>query len=81
VGIILLTNGYGVFIHGYWSFQNFFTAYFTIVFFLVVYAGWKIVKRTSFVKAKDMDFHTGLREVEKHEASLVTKVPATRYER
>ncbi|EXJ81796.1 hypothetical protein A1O1_07861 [Capronia coronata CBS 617.96] len=81
VGIILLTNGYGVFIHGYWSFQNFFTAYFTIVFFLVVYLGWKVVKRTSFVKAVDMDFCTGLAEVEKHEASLSVKPPETRYER
>ncbi len=81
VGIILLTNGYGVFLKGYWSFANFFTAYFTIVFFLVIYLGWKVVKRTSFVKPEDMDFTSGLREVEVHEATLATNKVETRYER
>ncbi|KAE9570195.1 Proline-specific permease [Colletotrichum fructicola] len=81
VGIILLTNGYGVFIKGHWSFSGFFTAYFTLVFFLIIFVGWKIVKHTSIVKPEDMDFRTGLAEVEAHEAALVIKPPATRYER
>ncbi|KAK7418733.1 hypothetical protein QQX98_003751 [Neonectria punicea] len=81
VSLILLTNGYGVFINGHWSFSGFFTAYFTIFFFLLIYFGWKIVKRTSFIKAEDMDFHTGLAEVEAHENHLTFKAPSSRYER
>ncbi|EON99118.1 putative general amino acid permease protein [Phaeoacremonium minimum UCRPA7] len=81
VSIILITNGYGVFIKGHWSFSGFFTAYFTIVLFLVIYLGWKIVKRTSFIKPQDMDFQTGMAEVEAHEATLTVKGPVTRYER
>ncbi|KKY18677.1 putative general amino acid permease [Phaeomoniella chlamydospora] len=81
VGLILLTNGYGVFINGYWSFQDFFTAYFTIVLYLVIYLGWKIIKKTKFVRATETDLATGLREVEEHEVQLITKEPATRYER
>ncbi|KAF7556933.1 hypothetical protein G7Z17_g1053 [Cylindrodendrum hubeiense] len=70
-----------VFIKGHWSFSGFFTAYFTIVLFLVIYLGWKIIKKTSFIKAEDMDFQTGLAEVEAHENSLSYKAPASRYER
>ncbi|KAH7007424.1 amino acid permease/ SLC12A domain-containing protein [Ilyonectria destructans] len=81
VSLFLLTNGYGVFIKGHWSFSGFFTAYFTIIFFLVIYFGWKIVKKTSFIKAEDMDFQTGLAEVEAHENSLSLKAPSSRYER
>ncbi|KAI6089696.1 amino acid permease/ SLC12A domain-containing protein [Hypoxylon rubiginosum] len=81
IGIILLTNGYGVFIKGHWKFVDFFTAYFTIVFFVVIYLGWKIVKRTPFIKAKDMDFQTGLAEVELHESRLNYKPPAGKYDK
>ncbi|CAM1504160.1 Fc.00g017510.m01.CDS01 [Cosmosporella sp. VM-42] len=81
VSLILLTNGYGVFIKGNWSFSGFFTAYFTIVFWLVIFLGWKIVKRTSFIKAHEMDFKTGMAEVEAHEETLDMKPPASRYEK
>jgi amino acid transporter len=77
----LLTNGYGVFIKDNWSFSGFFTAYFTIAFFLTIYLGWKILKCTPFIKAEDMDFKTGLAEVEAHEAFLVVQKPMMRYDR
>lgn len=48
---------------------------------MIIFVGWKIVKHTSIVKPEDMDFRTGLAEVEAHEAALVIKPPATRYER
>lgn len=48
---------------------------------VVIYAGWKIVKRTRFIKPEDMDFVTGIAEVEAHEATLEYKAPVSRYER
>lgn len=48
---------------------------------MVIYAGWKIAKRTRFIKPEDMDFVTGIAEVEAHEATLDYKPPASRYER
>ncbi|EIN06983.1 hypothetical protein PUNSTDRAFT_144574 [Punctularia strigosozonata HHB-11173 SS5] len=81
VGIILLTNGFGVFIHGHWSFANFFTAYFGIVFYLAIYLGWKFWHKTTFVKASEMDLITGIAEVEAHEKEFPLKEPSTRYER
>ncbi|ETS86551.1 hypothetical protein PFICI_00379 [Pestalotiopsis fici W106-1] len=81
VTLILLTNGYGVFIDGHWSFSGFFSAYFTIVFFIAIYVSWKIVKRAPFIKPENMDFQTGLAEVEAHERSLNYVKPSSRYER
>ncbi|KUI70470.1 Proline-specific permease [Cytospora mali] len=71
----------GVFIKGHWSFSGFFTAYFTLVFFLAIYFVWKILKKTSFIKPGDMDIQTGIAEVEAHERSLGYKPPASRYEK
>lgn len=81
VTLILLTNGYGVFIDGHWSFSSFFSAYFTIVFFVIIYVSWKITKRAPFIKPENMDFQTGLAEVDLHERSLNYVKPSSRYER
>lgn len=81
IGLVLLTNGFGVFIHGYWSFANFFSAYFSIVFFLVIWAVFKVWKGSVWIRPEDMDFKTGIAEVEAHEATLVQKAVVTRYER
>jgi amino acid transporter len=48
---------------------------------VIIYLGWKIVKKTKFIRSEDMDFQTGLAEVEAHERSLNFKAPASRYER
>lgn len=48
---------------------------------VVIYLGWKIVKRSPFIKPEDMDFQTGLAEVEAHERTLSYKPPMTRYDR
>ncbi|KAI1326462.1 hypothetical protein F5Y16DRAFT_400351 [Xylariaceae sp. FL0255] len=81
VTLILLTNGYGVFTKGYWSFSGFFTAYFTIVFFAVFYVSWKIVKITPSIRAENMNFKTGLEEVELHENIITNKMPASKYDK
>ncbi|KAL1744916.1 amino acid permease/ SLC12A domain-containing protein [Schizophyllum fasciatum] len=47
--IILLTQGYSVFIHGLWDTETFFSAYFNIPLILVLYFGYKVIKRTKIV--------------------------------
>jgi yeast amino acid transporter len=42
---------------------------------------WKIAKRAPFIKPENMDFQTGLAEVEAHERSLNYVKPSSRYER
>lgn len=51
------------------------------MFYAVVFLFWKVWKRSSFVKAEEMDITTGLDEVEEHTNSLEFKEPHTRWER
>ncbi|PWN51660.1 hypothetical protein IE53DRAFT_385983 [Violaceomyces palustris] len=70
VGMTLITlfNGFEIFIHGHWDLQGFFTAYFGLGLFLVLFVGWKLVKRTSFIKPSEMDFHSGKAEIDLDQA-------------
>ena len=47
--LLLLTSGYSTFITGHWSTETFVSAYFNIPFVLVLYVGYKVVKRTKIV--------------------------------
>lgn len=51
------------------------------LFVVAIYLGWKIVKKTPFINVSEMDFVTGILEVEAHEVGLALKEPASRYER
>lgn len=55
--LILLTNGFTVFID--WSTSGFFTAYISLILFVVLYVGHKLVFRTKFVKLADVDLTRG----------------------
>ena len=62
--LIILFNGYTVFLSGNWDTTSFVIAYITIPIFVVFYAFWKIFKRTHFVTLADIDFVTGRRELD-----------------
>ncbi|KAI1352910.1 arginine transporter [Xylaria sp. FL0043] len=51
--LILLTNGFTVFIQ--WSTSDFFAAYISLILFIVLYVGHKVVFRTRFVNSADID--------------------------
>lgn len=57
--IIILFNGFAVFTRGNWSVTNFLTAYIGMPIFFGLYAFWKILKRSPFVKASEADIWTG----------------------
>jgi yeast amino acid transporter len=65
ISLIILVNGFQVFLSQSWSVDNFITAYVCIPIFLVFYLFWKIIKRPKFVRIPDMDFTTGRRELNK----------------
>lgn len=64
ITIIIIFNGFQVFLAGEWDVNVFITAYICLPIFLVFYLIWKIGKRSKFVRVQDMDFHTGRRELE-----------------
>ncbi|KAL0063219.1 hypothetical protein AAF712_009917 [Marasmius tenuissimus] len=67
--LLTLTNGFAVFIKidGHFDIQGFFTAYFGVMFSLVIYIGYKLFKRTSARKPGEMDLLGGLEEVDEDE--------------
>ncbi|GMK58934.1 hypothetical protein CspeluHIS016_0603760 [Cutaneotrichosporon spelunceum] len=65
--LIILFCGYTVFLKGNWDVASFFASYITVLIFAVAWVGWKVAKRTKWVKLKDIDFHTGRRELDEME--------------
>ncbi|KAL7906428.1 amino acid permease/ SLC12A domain-containing protein [Trichoderma velutinum] len=57
--IVLLFNGFSTFIHGHWNTQHFVVSYIGIPIFFVLFFGWKIIKKTKFRSAEDIDLNTG----------------------
>ncbi|KAK1991183.1 amino acid permease [Colletotrichum falcatum] len=55
--LIILTNGFAAFID--WSTSDFFTAYVSVILFIVLLVGHKLFNRTMPVKAVDADVTTG----------------------
>ncbi|KAL7798785.1 amino acid permease/ SLC12A domain-containing protein [Trichoderma afarasin] len=57
--IVLIFNGFSVFIHGHWDVQKFIVGYIGIPIFFTLFFGWKIIKKTKFRHAKEIDLDTG----------------------
>lgn len=57
-------NGYYLFLDDSWSTADFIVDYIAVVIFFLVWAGWKIVKKTKMVPLEQMDLDTGRRESE-----------------
>ena len=57
-------SGWDVFLRGHWNTANFITNYFPFVLFPVLYISAKYWTRVPAVRPVDMDFYTGLAEIE-----------------
>ncbi|KAJ6260452.1 hypothetical protein Dda_4678 [Drechslerella dactyloides] len=57
--IIIIFNGFAVFTTGNWKVQDFVTAYIGIPIFFTLYFFWKLVKRTKWRTATEVDLQTG----------------------
>ncbi|WWC88923.1 uncharacterized protein L201_003838 [Kwoniella dendrophila CBS 6074] len=56
--IILIFNGFASFIGGF-SVSDFFASYVTLPVIALCFIGWKVVKKTKFVKSEDVDLSMG----------------------
>jgi hypothetical protein len=57
-------SGWSVFIRGHWNSADFVTNYFPFVLFPILYIGAKYWTRVPIVQPADMDFYSGLAEIE-----------------
>ncbi|TXT07410.1 hypothetical protein VHUM_03130 [Vanrija humicola] len=64
ISIILFFSGFTVFLKGRWKVGDFLTTYIPLWLFPILWVGYKLFTKTKFVRADEMDFHTGLAEVE-----------------
>ncbi|KAI0724489.1 amino acid permease [Cerioporus squamosus] len=62
--LICFFSGFSVFIKGHWATDTFVTNYLPFALFPVLYIGAKLYFRVPLVKPEDMDFVTGLKEIE-----------------
>ncbi|KAI0639339.1 amino acid permease [Trametes polyzona] len=62
--LICFFSGWEVFLRGKWQTDKFVTTYIPLVLFPILYFGAKIYNRVPMVKPQDMDFVTGLKEIE-----------------
>lgn len=66
-GLVLFFNGFWIFFPGQFSVANLFTSYFAPVFFVVLYVGWKLYKKTHWRSAEEADITTGKKEIDEEE--------------
>ncbi|CAH0042244.1 unnamed protein product [Clonostachys rhizophaga] len=62
--IVIIFNGFSVFIHGQWDVGAFIAAYINIPIFGILFIVWKLVKKTKFVAAQNADITTGKEEID-----------------
>ena len=60
--LIIITNGFTAFVP--WKTSEFFVAYISVIIFVVMFVGYKIVFKTKFVKSAEADLDSGRKEVE-----------------
>ncbi|KAI9300192.1 amino acid permease [Cunninghamella echinulata] len=75
VTIVCLFSGWYVFLAGNWDTATFVTTYFPIPFFFVLFFVYYFTQPSAFVKASEMDFHSGIAEIE--QAALDEEKPTT----
>ncbi len=61
---VLKFSGWSVFLRGNWTNADFVTNYLPLITFPILYVGAKFWKRSRTVRASEMDFYTGLAEIE-----------------
>ncbi|RDL39218.1 putative proline-specific permease put4 [Venustampulla echinocandica] len=57
--MIIIFNGFDVFVHGHWKVDSFIASYIGIPIYFALYFFWKIFKKTKWIHPADADITTG----------------------
>lgn len=66
--IMIFVSTYEIFLPGGWNVKTFLFSYLMIFVDIAIFIGYKLIWRTKWKRAEDVDLVTGLKEVEEHEA-------------
>jgi amino acid transporter len=62
--LFLLTGGFRNFVHGHFQIANFFSSYFIIPLSIVLFFGWKILKKTRFWRPEEVQLEVLFKDVD-----------------
>ncbi|KAJ6438132.1 proline-specific permease [Purpureocillium lavendulum] len=79
--VVAFFNGFDAFFPGKFSAKSFIPPYIDIPIFLSLFLGYKLVKKTSFVKVADMDIWSGKAEIDRLEPTWKVVKPRNWLER
>ena len=68
-------GGYTVFLPGQWDVPTFLFSYMMIGVFPVLFVGWKLLKRTKWLKPHEVDLQKDLDEIEEYTRDFVERPP------
>ena len=77
VGTFIMTwvGGYTVFLPGMWDVPNFLFSYMMCAVFPILFVGWKIIKKTKWLKPEEVDLTKDLDEIAEYERNYMPKPP------
>jgi len=71
--LLMLIGGWQVFLHGAWDVSTFLFDYIMIGVFIVLFVGWKVVKRSKWLRPEEVDLRTGVEEIEEYQRQYMKK--------
>ena len=69
--IMTFVGGYTVFLPGNWDVPTFFFSYTMIGIFPILFASWKFLKRSKWLKPKEIDLRRDIDDIEEYTRSFV----------
>lgn len=78
--VMMWVQGYGVFTKGNWDYKTFLFNYLVIFVDVLLFIFWKLLKRTKWRRAEEVDLITGLKEIEDHEREYYAMLEAEKLE-
>ncbi|KAH6540263.1 hypothetical protein HBI81_043720 [Parastagonospora nodorum] len=79
--IMTFVGGYTVFLKGYWNVPSFLFSYLMVFLFPVLFFGWKILKKTKWIKSHEADLVTDLAEIEEYHRNYVETPETNKFNR
>lgn len=70
-----VVGGYPVFLRGRWDVPTFLFSYMMIFIVPVLFVGWKIIKKTKWLKPEEVDLYKDVEEIEEYQRNYVPNPP------
>ncbi|EHY55765.1 general amino acid permease agp2 [Exophiala dermatitidis] len=73
--VMAFVGGYPVFLPGNWDVPTFLFSYTSVAVFPILFVGWKLYKKTKWLKPEEVDLRKDLDDIEEYERTYVPREP------